>query len=369
MQTRNTLQATGLGSRNVHIGSDHGYTFDGDSVHLEAELVVDTLDGATGQEWALQLWACDSPFDGQPITGSKIAEAPLEAFHYAGLNRVSAVAAAFPPAGRGQHNMVMVLASGRQGSFEQIEDYTNFSLPASFVQPRLAGSTGFTLFDTRVNVMVEGIENPRGADNLSGSLSLELWALNAPYTSGNPDGVQLAVAQLGCLGGEQSWPALNLDLSLLARPVGTWHIALLLREWTPAGFVTRDASNFALPVSWAAEAEVEAAPVVEAQAAVEATPAVEEAAVKPAAKAKPAKAAAPKAKAPAAKAAEPKAAAPAGVSINTASESELAAVKGLPKAVAAAIVAARPFKSIDELVKVKGMGVKMLDKLKGSLSL
>ena len=32
-------------------------------------------------------------------------------------------------------------------------------------------------------------------------------------------------------------------------------------------------------------------------------------------------------------------------------------------------VAARPFKTLDELVKVKGMGVKMLDKLKGGLSL
>ena len=60
---------------------------------------------------------------------------------------------------------------------------------------------------------------------------------------------------------------------------------------------------------------------------------------------------------------------PATVSVNKASEAELAAVKGLPKAVASAIVAARPFKTLDELVKVKGMGVKMLDKLKGGLSL
>ena len=43
------------------------------------------------------------------------------------------------------------------------------------------------------------------------------------------------------------------------------------------------------------------------------------------------------------------------VSINKASESELAAVKGLPKAVAAAIVAARPLASLDELLKLEAL--------------
>ena len=59
---------------------------------------------------------------------------------------------------------------------------------------------------------------------------------------------------------------------------------------------------------------------------------------------------------------------PAAVSINTASAAELAAVKGLSKTVAAAIVAARPFAGIDELLKVKGLGPKLLDKLKASLT-
>ena len=78
------------------------------------------------------------------------------------------------------------------------------------------------------------------------------------------------------------------------------------------------------------------------------------------------------AKKPAAKKAAPKAAAKveAGkVSINTASEAELAAIKGLSKTVAAAIVAARPFKQVDDLLTVKGVGTKLLDKLKGNLGL
>ncbi|MBP8133037.1 MAG: helix-hairpin-helix domain-containing protein, partial [Zoogloea sp.] len=237
--------------------------------------------------------------------------------------------------------------------------YANFPQTEIFVQPRLTGTTGFSLAEDSVTLNVDAIDNPRGADNLSGSLSLELWA----YADSKPQGIQLAAANLGSLAGQNSWYELAIDAPLIAKPAGTWNIALLLREWTNAGYVTRDFANFALPVSWAAEAAPEAKPA-----------AVAKPAAKPAAapKAAVAKAVAPKAAEPktaAAKAAPKVAAAPASVSVNKASEAELAAVKSLPKAVAAAIVAARPFKTLDELVKVKGMGVKMLDKLKGSLSL
>ena len=50
--------------------------------------------------------------------------------------------------------------------------------------------------------------------------------------------------------------------------------------------------------------------------------------------------------------------------LNTASEAELSAVKGLPPSVARAIIAARPFATLDEVCKAKGMGPKMLAKLR-----
>lgn len=329
MHTQNTLQAaSGLSASAVRIGSNHGYAFDGDNVRLDAELLIGNPEAAAAQDWALQLWACDAPFDGVAIRGTKVAELPV-----ANQAWISALTPAFPPAGRAEHSMVLVLASGQDGSFDQVNDYANFPQTEIFVQPRLTGTTGFSLAEDSVTLNVDAIDNPRSADNLSGSLSLELWA----YADSKPEGIQLAAANLGSLAGQNSWYELAIDAPLIAKPAGTWNIALLLREWTNAGYVTRDFANFALPVSWAAETTPEA---------------------KPAAVAKPAAKAAPKV-----------AAAPASVSVNKASEAELAAVKSLPKAVAAAIVAARPFKTLDELVKVKGMGVKMLDKLKGSLSL
>ncbi len=63
----------------------------------------------------------------------------------------------------------------------------------------------------------------------------------------------------------------------------------------------------------------------------------------------------------------------AAVNINTASQSELEAVKGLGPAKAKAIITYREstkggFKSLDELDNVKGFGKANIEKLKGDLS-
>lgn len=62
----------------------------------------------------------------------------------------------------------------------------------------------------------------------------------------------------------------------------------------------------------------------------------------------------------------------AGVDINSADAEALAGVKGIGPAKAAAIVAYRAdngkFKSVDELVNVKGIGPKLLAKVRADLS-
>ncbi len=61
------------------------------------------------------------------------------------------------------------------------------------------------------------------------------------------------------------------------------------------------------------------------------------------------------------------------VNINTASASELAAINGLGEVKAKAIVAYReqngPFKSVDQLKEVKGIGEQMLAKLRPQVTL
>lgn len=359
MQTPKLLRATpGPRTSDVRLGATHAYSFNGDHVRLDAELLVATSAKVEDLDWALQLWACAEPFDGHAGAGTLVAQVPIGPLSTEPLQYVGAEGAAFPPAGHGTHTMVLVLVAGHHGHFDEVHDYANYPRRESFAQPEINGAAGFELGDGSATLHAEGITNPRAADNLSGTLSLELWALSAPYTSGKPDGVPLAASQLGCLGGQQAWHDVRVDAPAASKPAGSWHIAMLLREWTPIGFVTRDYANFAQPVSWPETATV--AP--EAPAEAPAAPAPEAEPIT-----KPAKAG--KAAAKTKSKDKPSKAKPAVVSINTASSAELAAVKGLSKAVAAAIVAARPFASLDELLKVKGLGNKLLDKLKGSLTL
>lgn len=348
MQTRDTLKAPANRTPGpVRLGPNHGYAFDGDAVRLNADVT-----GTSDQPLAVQLWACDTPFDGRPVGGIKVADVALPA----GQTQIETVVAAFPPAGQIAHAMVLTLVDSSDG---QVLDFANFPRWEQFSQPRIQGTAGFALLGEQVRLTVDGIDNPRAADNLSGTLCLELWALPAPFASnGLANGHALAGVTLGSLAGQQSWSGLVHDLAISAHPAGTWHLALLLREWTAAGYVTRDFTDFSIPVTWEAELAAAATPVIEAvsipaPAAEEpaaAVQVVEEAAAKPAGKAGKKKAAG-------------------KVSVNTASEAELAAVKGLTKAAAAAIVAARPFEHLDDLLALKGIGKKTLEKLEGRIEL
>ena len=55
------------------------------------------------------------------------------------------------------------------------------------------------------------------------------------------------------------------------------------------------------------------------------------------------------------------------VDINTASKGELMSIKGIGAAKAEAIIAARPFKSIDEIKNVKGIGESIYNNIKDEI--
>ncbi|MCB1876502.1 MAG: helix-hairpin-helix domain-containing protein [Chromatiales bacterium] len=231
----------------------------------------------------------------------------------------------------------------------------------------LQGNCGYEVQGDRVRVTVAQIANNRDIGNLSGTLALELWALQQPYEGGDFSGIALAGTTVGEVSGQHYFADGFYDLLFSAPPAGTWHMALMLREWTPLGYVTRDHINFALPYQVNDRPEVvrsetdnvislrfqpkEKADSDEANA--DAPERIEKQAIA-------------EEKHEAAKFAAEQSSLP---SVNYSSQKELAAVKGVSKKVADRIVHARPFASVDDLLRVKGIGNKFLQKIRNLISL
>jgi len=352
LATQEKTISTMTGSRLARLGAAHGYRFNRDTVHLNAMFTV--LNPAAHQRaWALQLWACaGAPVSASEINGQLVAEAALppigeitddtESFETSTL--------ATTPSGQADRAMILVLASGGAGRFDEVHDFAVYPRREQFLQPRMAGSVGFRIEGGRAMLEVERIENPRDDANLSGTLALELWALREPYRGGGFSGVPLAGVAFDPLSGQFEYRNCSFNLPFVPPSAGTWNLTLMLREWTANGYATRDFTNFNAPMTVTAPKQA-AAP-----GRISPAPAASVAA-KPQSKAK-------SQSTPAANISEKGV-----VSVNSATKEELAAVKGLPARVIEGIVSKRPFKSLDELAKIKGMGAALLAKLRSKLKL
>lgn len=325
------LAAQRSGNPVANLGSSHGYRLDGDVAHLNAEIICDES-RLTGQQWGLQLWT-DS--------GIKIAELQLGLLHPngSGCLQVSGSTTALPPAGEEPHIVSMALVSGTGHQLDNIEDIASYTQPVSFVQPRLRGTVCCGFASDQITLDIAHIENRRAADNISGTLALELWALDSLYGGGAWSGIPAASLVLGTLNGQSEWAGSRFTAHAGPLPA-TGHLTLMLREWTPAGYITRDYRTLTRP---------SVTPSKEEPTGPRQTDSPPVASKQPVAKAEPVSAA--------------------GVSINTASAAELKAVKGISEALARAIVAGRPYARLDEVLRAKGMGSKLLTKVRSGLKL
>ena len=151
----------------------------------------------------------------------------------------------------GDYAIVLVVAEWEGEGFNLIHDFQNYSHRDVFLHPRLDGMVGYRcVADDRLVVDVERIHNPRDSNNLSGTLSLELWALTEPYHAGDFAGHALAGLTLGTLAGGASWQDLSYELEINPPPAGTYSLVLMLREWAGNGYVTCDHSNFRCQVTF-----------------------------------------------------------------------------------------------------------------------
>jgi DNA uptake protein ComE-like DNA-binding protein len=402
MQTQiNCPQSRPVGAR---LGHNHGYRIEFDTVALNAELAITNDFASSGSQWAVQLWACDAPYAGGPLSGIKVAEAPVDlAAAQTSTPRLDAQTPASVPAGPRDYSMVLVLASGVPGAFDQVLDFANYPARERFTGPQLEGNVGYAIDGDEVVIHSEGVLNTRAAENLSGSISLSLSAsLDGSPVDGSP-GIDLARVEIGRLAGQTQETNLQRRVPFQAPSAGQWKLSILLREWTAVGYVTRDSRTFDAPylvpapaakalepvklvpevaepakapkAVEAAEAETPVAEPAKAPQAVEAakaeTPVAEPAEAPKAVEA--AKKEAPALRVTAQTARKPVstevASADRRVSVQHASLEELSAVTGLNRKLAAEIVKARPFASLDDLVRVHGIGAKMLPGLRSTLKL
>jgi len=108
----------------------------------------------------------------------------------------------------------------------------------------LNGTCSYYMEGNNIRVDVQEIANKRDAGNTSGTLALELWALEAPYLNENFSGYRLASMNLGEVQGRHSIFNGSYSLIINQPPAGSWHLVLMLREWGQGGYITRDFVNF-----------------------------------------------------------------------------------------------------------------------------
>jgi len=243
---------------------------------------------------------------------------------------------------------------------------------------QLNGQSGYFINGNAIQINIEEIANNRDFQNISGTISLELWALDQPYQGASFQGYCVAATELGELFGQHSLFNNQLNLDFQPPPAGNWNLVLMVREWDNGAYVTRDYINFSLP--YLVELPYsQAIPVVTRRANDniievsfgENTATDTQTAEAADDKVKPEKLVAKKVKVPgkSAKAKSKTKDEVQPVSVNEASQSDLAAVKGISRKLAEAIVESRPFKKLEDLLKVKGMGKKVLASLEGKIKL
>ncbi|MCP5173620.1 MAG: helix-hairpin-helix domain-containing protein [Moraxellaceae bacterium] len=329
----------------ISLGQHCAYVLYPEHLQLSAEICVSE---PTQQAVSVQLWACQQPCSGSVVQGHLIAA--TSETHYQQSTIIEETLTGSWPVGQSNYYMVLALVQA-----DTLISYVNFEQTQVFLQPYL-NTPSIEFMPSEAVIEVAQIFNPRAMDNLSGTLSLELWALSAPYVFDSCEGELLTIELLGELYGQNFWAGYQLKTPL---PIQGKQLALLLREWTAKGYVTRDIVTFDIPVaSSLAKAKVSQR-VLKRPKAIAETKATTELSqeVKT------------KAKAAASKKTKAKSASTKNIAaLNNAELADLMAIKGVSQTVATNILQAKPYQSWQEVGQIKGVGGKVLQKLQEAFS-
>ncbi|WCN11222.1 ComEA family DNA-binding protein [Marinomonas mediterranea] len=247
---------------------------------------------------------------------------------------------------------------------------------------QLEGQCGYKQGKDRVLINMERVSSHRELNNLSGTVSIQLRAYRQ-HQHRDDQSCLLASTTIGQINGQHYLENCLYDLIYTAPSAGTWDISLEIREWDGAGYVLCDQVNFPIPmhidfqpttienvIELPLKKEVpkplpseKTSDIGPASSNTTNTdiPPCETISTETSDSVKPEKGL------KANKKKEKRTDSPEVTLINHCSTDDILEVKGLSKKVAKEIVQNRPFKKWKELLDVKGVGPKLLERIKKAL--
>ena len=228
----------------IEIGPRHGYRIEGDHAFINADLQIPPHH--SGGEWTLELWATEEPYREGPLTGVKVAQIALDLPTPIGpyLHQVDSWADARLPLQGRAHAMVLALSS-RSGRDRPACTLSQTTRSRRLHRAALRGRELATRsWETRSCWRPTRSRTRESEGNLSGTLSLELWAFPVAGAS-STEGLRLAASSVERVAGQSYLSGIETRVAFNEPPAGRYRLALLLSEWTLAhDLVARDRRDF-----------------------------------------------------------------------------------------------------------------------------
>ncbi len=224
---------------------------------------------------------------------------------------------------------------------------SNFYLGNNNSGQLLLNNCSYIIIEDQIQINIDKICNNREIFNLSGSLSIELWALAESYDGKSfSNAYCMANIMIGEIFGQHFLENCQYNMSFRNPPSGNWQLCLMLREFNGEVYETVDYCNFTIPYIIDSKSDIspninnsleskdtiyksedkrnEKKVVNDNKIVVKVTKVIEK------------------------------------INLNTASEEEIAKIKGISGKLANLILNSRPFESSNDLIKLKGIGKKLL---------
>ncbi len=115
--------------------------------------------------------------------------------------------------------------------------------PASATDIDLSGSCSWNISGSTINIVAGKVQNQTSGGS-SGTLRLQIWATDFPYSGGGISGYVLGTRTLGTLQGGYSYNSISGSVAYTTPPHGLYYTTMTVEEYSGGGYVIRDYLTF-----------------------------------------------------------------------------------------------------------------------------